>query len=237
MKKLLLVALLMLSGCNKNNTQDKTLVIGASPTPHALILKAVKPLLEDKGYKVQIKEINDYVTPNLLLDSGDLDANYFQHVPYLEDFNAKNHTDIKWACKVHFEPMGIYSSKHDNLNGSNFRIAIPNDVSNGQRARDLLAENNLTGEIIEMEAQSLPSVLADVDYAVINGNYALSSNIVDKCIVTEATDSEIALTNANVIAVKDLSYPWVNDLVEAMTSKAVRIFVEATFGDAVKVVF
>ena len=241
MKKflLLLTTVLALVGCtNKNNPNDKNLIIGASATPHALILEnATKPLLEKKGYKVTVKVINDYVTPNLMLNDGDLDANYFQHVPYLDDFNSKNGTNLKWACKVHFEPMGIYSSKHSDLNKANPKVAIPNDTSNGKRARDLLASLNIQATIVELEAQALPSVLQDVDYTVINGNYALSSNILNKCLATEDADSEIAQTNANVIAVKSLDYSWVNDLKEAMLSEEVKNYIEATFGSAVKAVF
>lgn len=241
MKKilLLLTTILALVGCtNKNNPNDKNLIIGASATPHALILEnAAKPLLEKKGYKVTVKVINDYVTPNLMLNDGDLDANYFQHVPYLDDFNSKNRTNLKWACKVHFEPMGIYSSKYSDLSKTNPKVAIPNDTSNGKRARDLLASLNIQANIVELEAQALPSVLQDVDYAVINGNYALSSNILNKCLATEDAESEIAQTNANVIAVKNLDYSWVNDLKEAILSEEVKNYIQATFGSAVKAVF
>lgn len=244
MKKLLnllLLPVMLVCACNnKNKIDDKTLVIGCSPTPHAEILEAVKPEFEKEGYKLKIKVIQDYVTPNTLLESGDLDANYFQHVPYLDDFNSKNGTDLFWVCKVHFEPMGIYSLKHETLVvEGNPVIAIPNDVSNGERARALLVAHNINGVIRELEAQALPSVLQDVDYAVINGNYALSAKITDKCIITEDKNSEIAQTNANVIAIKheNLGYRWVGIIKKIMTSEKVANFIEEKYGSSVIAVF
>lgn len=243
MKKLtflLLFPLLLLSGCTgKNKLDDRILAFGCSPTPHAEILKAAAPLFVEEGYKVQINVLNDYVTPNTLLDSGDLDANYFQHVPYLDDFNAKNGTDLSWIVKVHFEPMGIYSTKYTDLSKVNPRIAIPNDTSNGARARALLEEHNVTGDIVEVEAQALPSILQDVDYAVINGNYALSAKITNKCIVTEDKNSEVAQTNANVIAVKtsSLKYEWVEVIKKVMTSDKMRSVINTYFGSSVIAVF
>ena len=114
-KFLLLLPLLVLGGCGGNKLDDRHLIIGCSPTPHAVILEAAAPLFKKEGYILELKVLNDYVTPNTLLDHGDLDANYFQHVPYLEDFNSKNGTDLTWIAKIHFEPMGIYSSKHTDL--------------------------------------------------------------------------------------------------------------------------
>lgn len=249
MKKLLILpilALLLCSCSGGNSPDDKDIIVGASPTPHAQILEVAKPLVEAKGYKLTIKTFDDYVTPNLSLDSGDLDANYFQHTPYLEDFNAKNSTDLVGVLKVHFEPMGIYSQDFTALTIRHLvgaKIAVPNDTSNKERAMNLLNEHfkdNLANfEIIEAEAQSLPALLPDVDYAVINGNYALSSKITDKCIVTESSDSEIAQRNANIIAVKKeyKDKPFVKVLCDAIASDEVRSFIESEFGSSVKVVF
>ena len=242
LKFLLLIPLLLVGACSgKNKLNDRHLIIGCSPTPHAVILKAAAPLFKEKGYVLELKVLNDYVTPNTLLDNGDLDANYFQHVPYLEDFNAKNGTDLTWIAKIHFEPMGIYSSKHTDLSKTYPVVAIPNDVSNGERARALLVENNITvtEKIIEVEAQALPSVLDDVDYAVINGNYALSAKITNKCIVTEDKNSQIAQTNANVIAVKrsSLKYEWADVIKEVMTSDEMRSVINTYFGSSVIAVF
>ena len=236
----MLLPLVLVTACSrKNSLKDKTLVIGCSPTPHAKILEASQPLFEEKGYKLEIKVLNDYVTPNTLLDSEDLDANYFQHVPYLDDFNSKNGTDLSWIVKVHFEPMGIYSTKHSDLSKASPKIAIPNDVSNGARARALLEANHVEGEIVEVEAQSIPSILADVDYGVINGNYALSAKVTDKCIITETSDSATALELANVIAVKtsSLDYEWVKVIKDVFASDKMREFINSEFGSSVKAVF
>ena len=236
---LLLLPFMLLTGCSKNKLDDKTLVIGCSATPHAEILREAIPLFKKEGYSLDIKIIQDYVTPNKLLQSGDLDANYFQHVPYLQDFNEKNKTELSWIVKLHFEPMGIYSVKHKNLATLKPKIAVPNDVSNKERALNLLSLLDIHGTIVEAEAQALPSLLSDVDYAVINGNYALSAGITDKCIVTEDSSSDIALTNANVIAVKttSLKYEWISTIKKVMTSDTIKKFINTNFGSSVKAVF
>lgn len=240
MKKLFILPLLALCliGCATNSANDNEIVIGASPTPHALILEKAKEVL-DEDYTLTIKTFDDYVTPNLSLDSGDLDANYFQHTPYLEDFNSKNGTDLVSVLKVHFEPMGIYSSSHRDLYCLEPKVAIPNDVSNKERASNLIKETWRNPQIIEAEAQSLPALLEDVDYAVINGNYALSSKITDKCLATEDSSSDIAQRNANVIAVKkeNKDKPWVAVLIKALTSDTVKSYIESEFGSSVQVVF
>lgn len=243
----MLLPLVLVTACSqKNDLNDNTLVIGCSPTPHAEILEAAKPLFEKEGYQLEIKILNDYVTPNTLLNTGDLDANYFQHVPYLDDFNSKNGTDLSWIVKVHFEPMGIYATNYTELGWHSLKggkIAVPNDTSNKKRAMDLLNENfgeTLSNyQIIEMEAQAIPSVLNDVDYGVINGNYALSSGITNKCIVTEKSDSEIATELANVIAVKtsSLNKSWVKVIERVLTKPEIKDFINAKYGSAVKAVF
>lgn len=243
MKKLLnllLLPILLVCSCgSKNKLNDNTIIIGASPTPHAEILEAAKPIFKEKGLTLKIKVLQDYVTPNTLLDSGDLDANYFQHVPYLNDFNEKNGTKLSWLCKVHFEPMGIYSLKHTDLSCENPKIAIPNDVSNGERARLLLNLHMVGGTIIQAEAQALPSLLKDVDYAVINGNYALAAKITDKCIVAEDKESAIAQRNANVIAIKQDSekYAWATKLIEIFKDRRIADFIKTTYGSSVIAVF
>lgn len=238
---LMILSTLCLASCStKNSPDDKEIIVGASPTPHAVILEHAKSYVEESGYKLTVKVFDDYVTPNTSLNSGDLDANYFQHVPYLTDFNQKNGTDLEWVMKVHFEPMGIYSLKHTDLfHRENMTIAIPNDVSNGDRARELisLVSTLYDVNIIEAEAQTLPSLLQDVDYACINGNYALSAEITDKCLYSESTTSVVANTNANVIVVKkeNKDKPFVKVLCDAV--KKCKDFIEDTFGDSVKVVF
>lgn len=240
LKFLLLLPLLLVSGCkSKNSLTDTVLVIGCSPTPHAEILKEAAPLFNEKGYKLQIEVLNDYVTPNKLLESGDLDANYFQHVPYLEDFNEKNGTHIVPLVKLHFEPMGVYSKKYVDLTKENPVIAIPNDNSNKERALNLLNVLGISGTLKEVEAQAIPSILQDVDYGVINGNYALSAKITNLCLATESNGSEVALRNANVIAVKEssLKYGWCDVIKEVMTSDKMRAVINTYFGSSVKAVF
>lgn len=239
MKKIITVmavTLMMATGCTRKNPNE--LIIGASPTPHAEILEVVKPLMKDKGYELTIRVFNDYVTPNISLENGDIDANYFQHTPYMEDYNAKNNAHLVGVKKIHFEPMGIYSTRQTELK-SGLTIAIPNDTSNGERARELLRVNKITGTIIEMEAQVIPAVLTDVDYACINGNYALSSKVTDKCLVTESTESQIAQTNANIIAVKsgNENEPKVKALVECLTSNTVKEYITKTYGSSVIAMF
>lgn len=245
MKKLFILPFIamLLCSCSKGNSpDDKEIIVGASPTPHALILEQAKSIVEEEGYKLTIKTFNDYVTPNLSLDAGELDANYFQHEPYLNDFNANNKTELVSVLKVHFEPMGIYSQDYTEIE-TGAKIAIPNDTSNKERAMNLL--NDKFGEslkdytIVEAEAQSLPALLPDVDYAVINGNYALLSKITDKLIVGEDTSSEIAQKNANIIAVKKeyKDKPFVKVLIKALTSDKVKKYIETEFGGSVKVVF
>ncbi|HPW96507.1 MAG TPA: MetQ/NlpA family ABC transporter substrate-binding protein [Paludibacteraceae bacterium] len=228
----------LLGGCSQANIDDKTIVIGASSTPHALILEETREFIESRNYALDIIVMADYVTPNLALDSGDIDANYFQHEPYLTDFNANNGTDLVSVVKVHFEPLGIYGGKKttiDNIQTSD-TVIVPNDTSNKARALDLLTIHGLTNcNIIEMEAQAIPSALQDAEYAVINGNYALSSGVVDKVIITESPTSDIAQVMGNIIAVKrgNEHKPAIELLVEAITQENIRDFIEATFGASV----
>lgn len=239
MKKSILVLTLsafLLGACdgtsNKSGITDKIITVGASSTPHALILEKARSNIEKKGYELDIKIMTDYVTPNLSLDDGDLDANYFQHEPYLFDFNLNQGTDIISVAKIHFEPMGVYVGK--NPNG---KIIIPNDKSNGDRAKELLKLHNVQGDIIEAEAQTIPLMLDDCKYACVNGNYALESKIINKyeCIFHEDEFSEVASKNANVIAVKrgNETAQCIKVLVEAVKSSEVRSYIYETFGSAV----
>ncbi|MEI3116655.1 MAG: MetQ/NlpA family ABC transporter substrate-binding protein [Merdibacter sp.] len=232
MKKLLSGALALalcatLAGCGSSNSDDKTLMIGASITPHAEILNNIKPDLEEMGYTVNIVEFSDYVKPNTALEDGELDANYFQHNQYLEEWNEKNGTNLVSAGDIHFEPMGIYSDKYTALDdlkeGQHVTIGIPNDATNGGRALQLLAANGIITlkddlgitatpndildspydvEIVEMAAESIPVNLSDMDLGVANGNNALNANVLDKLIVTEDAGG-VAQQFANVIAVRD----------------------------------
>lgn len=259
---ILFSSLIVLSGCSKNSIDDKTIIVGASPSPHAQILEQIKDDVSAKGYTLEIVEFSDYYLPNIALQSGEIDANYFQHLPYLLDFNKNNNTDLVSVFALHFEPLGIYSSKHLQINNIEYgsKIAIPNDTSNGARALLLLEANNLItlknnagfetslndiednpyGIIFsEIEAVNLPNILPDVDYAIINGNYAIDAGILDKVILTESTESEAALTRANIIAVKNGNQEKeaIKVLIECLATSKVKKYIEETFGSSVIPVF
>lgn len=226
---------LTLAGCSKNN---KVITVGASSTPHALILEEAKPYIKSQGYELEIKIFNDYVLPNFALENGELDANYFQHKPYLEEFNKSNGTHLVPVLDVHFEPMGIYSGKRHSLDGltSADNILVPSDKSNYDRAMVLLSEHGLNNiPVTQVEAQNIPLMLSDCSLAVINGNYALSAGVVDRCLVTEDKDSDIAKKMANVIAVKNgqEDNEKTRVLLKALKQENIATFIKAKFGDTV----
>lgn len=272
MKKLLssLLALSLLAGCagGKDTAEDKTITVGASTAPHAEILNALKDEVAAEGYELVVKEFDDYVVPNTALEEGSLDANYFQHLPYLEQFNVDNGTHIVSVLKVHFEPLGIYAGKAE-INNSltvddiieGAKIGVPNDGTNEARALQLLAsigvitlkegvgleatkqdivENPKNVEIVELEAKTIPSTLTtDLDYGVINGNYALSGNVTDRICIAEAKDSEGALTFGNVLAVREGEEETEKTKVleKVLTSEKCRQFIEDTYDGLVVPVF
>lgn len=235
------------------------IVVGASPAPHAEILNAAKDVLKEKGYDLVIKEYTDYVQPNLALDTGDLDANYFQHKPYLDQFNEERGTKLVSAGAIHYEPFGIYAGKTKSLEelSDGAKIAIPNDVSNGARALLLLADNGLIElkdgvemeatkldivkneknfDIFEVEAAQLPRVLDEVDVAVINGNYAIEAGLkVSDALAAEKADSTAATLYSNIVAVRsgEENSDKTKALVEALTSDTVKKFMEDTYEGAV----
>jgi len=241
----------------------KEIVVGASPAPHAEILEAVAPVLEENGYKLVIKEYTDYVQPNLALDAGDLDANYFQHYPYLEQFNEENGTNIVSVAAVHYEPFGIYAGKTATLAdiADGAKVAVPNDATNEARALLLLEAQGLIGltegaglnatkvdiaenpknlNILEVEAAQIPRSLQDVDIAVINGNYAIDAGLkVADALAVEASDSEAATTYGNILAVQEGSEndEAINALVEALSSDEAKTFMETTYNGAVVPLF
>lgn len=237
--------------------------VGASVTPHAEILAQVKDVLAEQGYDLQVVEYNDYVLPNTALEDGDLDANFFQHQPYLDDFNAENGTHLVSVAAVHFEPFGLYAGKTASLDDlqEGATIAVPNDTTNEARALLLLEaqgliklkegagltatvldieENPLNLEIKEIEAAQLVRSLPDVDVAAINGNYAAEGGLdVADAIAVEASDSLAADTYANVIVVKEGNEDSAKTkaLVDAVLSDEVRSYIEKTYGNAVIPVF
>jgi D-methionine transport system substrate-binding protein len=244
----------------QKNTELKKIVVGASITPHAEILEVAKGLLASKGYELEIVEYNDYVQPNLALDAGDLDANYFQHQPYLDEFNQDRGLDLVSVAIIHYEPYGIYPGKTKSLEDlkDGAEIAIPNDGTNEARALLLLeaqgiiklaegvgmkatvidiAENPKNLVIHEIEAAQLARSLQDVDLAVINGNYAIQAglNVSKDAIAVEDKDSIAAETYGNIIAVRkgDEDREEIKALVEALKSDEVKEFIESTYEGAV----
>lgn len=238
----------------------KKIVIGATPTPHGEILGVVKTILAGQGYELEIREFTDYVQPNLTLESGDLDANYFQHLPYLEDFNANNKTNLVSLTTVHYEPFGIYPGKTAALDAlaDGAQVAVPNDTTNEARALLLLeaqglikikpdaglaatvndiTENPKNLKIVEIEAAQLARSLQDVDIAVINGNYAIQAglNASTDAIATEDKDSLAAATFANILAIRagDENREELKALAAALTSEEVRKYIESTYEGAV----
>ena len=242
------------------------IVVGASSTPHAEILEAVSGELEALGYELDIKIFDDYVMPNLALADGEIDANYFQHEPYLLNFNAENGTDLVSAAAIHYEPMGIYGGSKSSLDelAEGDIIAVPNDGTNEARALLLLqdqglitlkegidastetatildiAENPKNLEIVEMEAKNIPHSLPDVAFAVINGNYALQAGLTgNDALASESADSDAAQTYANILAVRagEEDSAKTQALVTALTSETCRQFIEETYSGAVVPIF
>lgn len=264
----LLVASLALAGCGgtdtassgaaqKNTSGMKTLKVGATAVPHAEILEVIKPLLEKEGINLEIVEFNDYVQPNLALNDKELDANFFQHEPYLKNF-MEEHKEVKLksALGVHIEPMGVYSKKVKDLKDlkDGAAIAIPNDPTNGGRALLLLqkagllklkdgvnekatvqdvTENPHNFKFQEVEAAQVPRTLDDVDAAVINTNYAMQVNLVptkDALIMEDNTSPYV-----NILAVRDgdEQRPEIQALVKALQSKEVKDFINEKYKGAV----
>ena len=257
MKKLLTIAIALVLVAAVATASAATLVIGASSTPHAEILEAAKDLLAAKDITLDIIIFDDYVQPNLQLDAGDLDANYFQHIPYLEDFCAQNGTKLVSAGAVHYEPMGIYTNLSKNYTMDTIPdgavIAVPNDPTNEARALALLAaqglitldvaagqtatvldiaENPKNVEIQEFEAAAVPRMLADVDLAVINSNYALEAGVevVGTAIAVEGTD----ITFPNIVAIREGDdRAELKTLVEVLQSEEMVNWITTTYGTAV----
>ncbi|WP_256105887.1 MetQ/NlpA family ABC transporter substrate-binding protein [Streptomyces sp. ODS05-4] len=234
---------------------NKPLVVAASPTPHADILNYVKDNLAEKaGLKLEVKEFTDYVLPNTATQDGQVDANYFQHKPYLDDFNKKQGTDIVPVVNVHLEPLALYSKKVEDLKGikAGQTVAIPNDTTNGGRALKLLADNGLIAlkpgagadatlsdvadkkglRFKELEAATVPRALDDVDAAVVNGNYAVEAKLspAKDALASEKTEGN---PYANFLAVKkgNEKDPRVQKLAKLLNSPEVKKYIEDTHQD------
>lgn len=256
MKKIIVISLLVLLsisliGCTPSASDDKTIRVGASPTPHAQILETVKEDLAALGYTLEVVEFTDYILPNTALDAGDLDANYFQHRPYLTKFNSENGTKLSFVLGIHFEPLGLYPGKESTLEGlkkGGASIAIPNDPTNEARALRLLADldlitiasgkeelatpldivdNPYSLSFVEVESALLTTLLQDVDFAIINGNYALSANIAPSVLTTESKESLSAQTFANGLVVKEgkENDPKTLALIQVLNSAKIKSFI------------
>ena len=233
--------------------EEKTITVAASPTPHAEILEAAVPLLEEKGWKLEIEEFDDYILPNEVVESGEIDANYFQHIPYLDSFNEEKGTHLVNAGGIHYEPFGIYPGTKSDLTTleEGDEIAVPNDTTNEARALLLLQDNGIITlaegagltatkndivenpygvEILELEAAQVPRV-------VMNGNYALNAgfSVANDSIAYESADSEAAKTYVNVIAVKEGNEEseGIVALVETLKSQEMQDFINETYDGAV----
>ena len=256
-----------LTGCgssksesSEKKTDDKKITVAASATPHAEILEEAKTLLKDKGYELEVKVFDDYVQPNNVVESGEFDANYFQHVPYLEQFNKEKGTHLVVAGKIHYEPFGIYPGTKKDLKdiAKGDKIAVPNDTTNEARALLLLQDNGIIKlkdgagikatvndieenpnniEIVELEAAQVPRVVNEVAYVVLNGNYALEANYTVKkdALAYEKSDSEAAKTYVNVIAVKEgnENSEKIKALVDILKSDSIKKFINEKYDGAV----
>ncbi len=233
--------------------------IGASPTPHAEILQVANEVLKPQGYEIQVVEYSDYVQPNMALESKELDANFFQHKPYLDDFNKEKGTSLFSMAAVHYEPFGIYAGRTSSLEGlkNGAIVAVPNDTTNEARALLLLQAEGLIKlrdgagltatrrdvidnpkklKIEELEAAQLVRALPDVDIAIINGNYAILGGLkVKDALAAERADSVAATTYANILAIRkgDEERADLQALVNALKSETVKKFMESKYEGAV----
>lgn len=254
-----------LAGCGKSDSVktgegSKTIKVAASATPHSEILEQAQKTLKTKGWDLEITVFDDYIQPNNVVESGDFDANYFQHLPYLESFNEEHGTHLVNAGGIHYEPYGLYPGTKTDLSTleKGDVIAVPNDTTNEARALLLLQDNgiitlkkdvgltatvndivdnpkNIT--ILELEAAQIPRVKGEVAFVVLNGNYALNAGfkVAKDAVVYEKADSIAAKTYVNVIAVKEgnESSEGIKALVEVLTSDEIKTYINDTYEGAV----
>lgn len=237
-----------------------TITVAASPTPHAEILEQAKAILAEQGWDLEVTEFEDYVLPNMVVDSGEIDANYFQHIPYLESFNEENGTHLVNAGGIHYEPFGIYPGTKSDLSTleSGDVIAVPNDTTNEARALLLLQDNGILTlkdgvglvatvrdivdnpydiEIQELEAAQVPRVKDEVAFAVMNGNYAMEAgfSVSKDAVAYELSDSEAAQTYVNVIAVLEgnENNEGIRALVDVLKSDEIADYINNTYDGGV----
>ena len=257
----------MLAGCGSSNgdskkdsAENKTIKVAASATPHAEILEYAKTALKEKGYDLEVTIFDDYVKPNEVVESGEFDANYFQHEPYLNSFNEEKGTHLVIAGKIHYEPFGIYPGTKKSLDdiADGDTIAVPNDTTNEARALLLLQDNGIIKlkdgaginatvndieenphniEIVELEAAQVARVVDETSFVVLNGNYALQAgfSVSKDALAYETSDSEAAKTYVNVIAVKEgnENNEAIKALVDVLKSDDVKKYINDTYDGAV----
>ena len=267
MKKIIAIVLaltlaLSLAACG-SSADDKTIKVGATPAPHAEILEVIKEELAKEGWTLEIVEFDDYIIPNTSLEEGALDANYFQHITYMNGFNDERGTHLVSAAEIHYEPFGMYAGKSASIDAlpDGAQIAVPNDATNEARALLLLQQVGLITlkdgaginatkadivanpkniEIVETKAELLTTTLQDVDMAVINGNYAIDAGLkIADALAVEAADGAAAQAYVNVLAVKEgnENSEKIQALVKALKTDAVKAFIESTYAGAVVPMF
>lgn len=276
MKKLIALSLTIalaasaLVGCGAKaeapaaSTEGGVITLAASPTPHAIILEHVKDQLKEQGWDLQITEFEDYVQPNNVVESGEITANYFQHIPYLKDFNAEHGTHLVSVAQLHYEPFGIYPGVSNDLSNikDGAEIAVPNDTTNEARALQLLEangilklkegvgleatvkdieENPYNVNIVELEAAQVSRVVNEADFVVLNGNYAMEAgySVGKDALAAEDPNSEAAQTFANILVVKEGNEndPGVKALIDALSTDEVRTWINEEFDGSVVPLF
>ena len=262
----LVVSLVAFAACGGAKTDDKTIVVGASSTPHAEILEQVKDTLAEQGYTLDIRIFDDYILPNTSLDEGDLDANYFQHKPYLDSFNAQNGTKIVSAAAIHYEPFGLYGNGITSLENlpAGTTIIVPADDSNETRALFLLEQEGLITlaedatiekgvtildiadnkgyDVRHVQADTVPAVLASEanSLAVVNGNYALAAGLkIEDALAIEDASGDAAQLYANIIAVREgeENSEKTQALINALMTAQVKEYIANTYNGAVMAIF
>lgn len=259
---LALTLILALCACSSGKSAT-TLKVGATPAPHAEILEIVKPILAEQGITLEIVQFNDYNTPNDSVEDGSLDANYFQHITYMNDYNSANGTHLVSVGPVHYEPFGLYAGKTASIDAlaDGAKIAVPNDATNEARALLLLEQEGLIKlregagitatrldieenpknlEIVELEAAQIPAQLESVDLGVINGNYAIADGLsIADALAIESTEGAAAEAYGNVLAVKEgkENDAAVQALYKALCSDEVKEFINSTYQGAVVPLF
>lgn len=242
------------ASANNASAVSQTITVGATPVPHAEILEFVKADLANEGFELVVKEFNDYVQPNLATDSGELDANFFQHIPYLEEFNKNKGTTLVSVAGIHLEPMGVYSRKYSSFTivSDGVSIAVPNDPTNESRALDIIAKTGVVTfkesalktplDIVsnpknivfkELEAAQMPRALDDTDFAVINSNFAMAAGLkpTEDSLVME--DKSSPYVNVLVVKAGNEESAKTKALIKALQSEKVKAFIAEKYQGAV----